>query len=321
MCKRILVPLDGSPWAESVLPHVVAMAHAFSAPVNLIQIIEQSAQTESSVSVDPFGWRLKKNEADSYLSHIKEELGSSEIDVEQAVLEGRAIDQIMKFALEKAADLMVLSSYSQTETDFGRWDIGATVQRILQRGFISTLIIRTHPSFATLPGKMIYQRLLVPLDGSRRAEAVLPTAMLLAQAFGAELLLVRVVNAPDMARRMPLTTEENQLVQQLIDSNSAEAEQYLAQLQTRITGQSRVRLTISDNVTAAIQEIAEQEHCDLMIMSAHGYSGSPKWPYGNVTNRFITNGTIPLLVIQDLPVENSASSVEYSDNSVRSGAR
>jgi hypothetical protein len=38
-------------------------------------------------------------------------------------------------------------------------------------------------------------------------------------------------------------------------------------------------------------------------LSAHGYSGEARWPYGSITNRFITNGTTPLLIVQDLRQE------------------
>ena len=43
-----------------------------------------------------------------------------------------------------------------------------------------------------------------------------------------------------------------------------------------------------------------QEHVDLVLLSAHGYSGGTKWPYGSITLNFIAYGTSPLLIVQDL---------------------
>jgi nucleotide-binding universal stress UspA family protein len=55
------------------------------------------------------------------------------------------------------------------------------------------------------------------------------------------------------------------------------------------------------SVPSAIQEIAEQEDIDLVILCAHGYSGQVSWPYGTVTWNYIEHGTKPLLIIQDVP--------------------
>jgi len=158
-----------------------------------------------------------------------------------------------------------------------------------------------------------YQHLLVPLDGSRRAEMVLPIATTLAQAHKGELLLVHVVTRPEMPRRMPLTEEDLQLANQLIERNHAEAAAYLEQLQSRLPANTRTALQVSDNVAATLQDTAEREQSDLMLMSAHGYSGEARWPHGSVTNRFIADGTTPLLIIQDLPPDSlDAPQVEYA---------
>jgi nucleotide-binding universal stress UspA family protein len=73
-------------------------------------------------------------------------------------------------------------------------------------------------------------------------------------------------------------------------------------------------LQVSNNVAATLQDIAEREQTDLMIMSAHGYSGEARWPHGSLTNRFIADGTTSLLIIQDLPVESLDSpQVEHAE--------
>jgi hypothetical protein len=56
-----------------------------------------------------------------------------------------------------------------------------------------------------------------------------------------------------------------------------------------------------------------------LILSAHGYSGEAKWSYGSVTNRFITDGTMPLLIVQDLPYESSE--ITRDDVAIRQVAR
>jgi nucleotide-binding universal stress UspA family protein len=51
--------------------------------------------------------------------------------------------------------------------------------------------------------------------------------------------------------------------------------------------------------------VSVEEPVDLVVLSAHGYSGSAEWPYGSVALNFIAYGTTPLLIVQDL-VESEA---------------
>jgi nucleotide-binding universal stress UspA family protein len=65
----------------------------------------------------------------------------------------------------------------------------------------------------------------------------------------------------------------------------------------------KTHLLTSDNAAAALHELAEREHIDLVALSAHGYSGSNQWPYGGMVNNFILYSKVPLLIVQDLPAK------------------
>ena len=69
---------------------------------------------------------------------------------------------------------------------------------------------------------MHYERLLVPLDGSARAGSALPLATAIAKTNNAQLLLTHVVTKPEMARLMPLTPEENELITRFVERNQEE---------------------------------------------------------------------------------------------------
>ncbi len=294
MLNTVLVPLDGSSLAECVLPHAVAIAEIFDAQVTLLNILEQPAESLRMPKADPLDWYLKKTEADTYLSGVKTRLEECNLSVKKILVEGRATEQIVELAHSSSADLLILSSHD-----------GRIVQQILQRIRTSTLIIRTNEPNTTHISDLRYQRLLVPLDGSRRAGATLPLATALAEAHQAELVLVHVVNKPEMARHMPLTLEDEELMNRFVERNQEEGTKYLESLQAHLPPNVQTRLLVSDNVAATLQRFSEQEGIDLLILSAHGYSGEAKWPYGGVTNRFITDGTMPLLIVQDLPHDSS----------------
>jgi nucleotide-binding universal stress UspA family protein len=291
--------LDGSSLAEYVLPHVVAIATAFDAQITLLNVLEQPSASLRMPKADPLDWYLKKTEADTYLNVVKARLEACQLSVKTMLLEGHATEQIVELAHTDKADLLILSSHGEYSP--GGWSVSNIVQQILQRIRTSTLIIRANESNTAPIGGLRYQRLLVPLDGSRRAGATLPIATALTQAHQAELLLVHVVSKPEMARQMPLTQEDEELMNRFVERNEAEGAKYLEQLQAHLPTNVQTRLLVSSNVAATLQDFSEQEQIDLLLVSAHGYSGEAKWPYGSVTSRFISNSTMPLLIVQDLP--------------------
>ncbi len=103
--------------------------------------------------------------------------------------------------------------------------MGATVHKVLMQTPAPVLLV---PVEAPLPAAP-YRRVVVPLDGSRWAESVLPLAVRLAKASEAELLLVHVVPTPEMIEARPLEVEDKKLQQALIERNEQAARSYLAQ--------------------------------------------------------------------------------------------
>jgi nucleotide-binding universal stress UspA family protein len=303
MLMNLLVPLDGSLLAECVLAHAVAIAKAFNAQITLLNVLEQPIESFGRPKADPLDWYLQKTAANTYLDVVKTRLEKSDVSVKAVLLEGRAIEKIIEMAHSSDVDLLILSSHGRP--DVNGWSVSGIVQQVVQRTRTSTLIIPESQSNSAQLGDLIYRRLLVPLDGSRRAGSALPLATALVQAHQGELTLVHVVSKPEMARHMPLTPEDAELINRFVERNQEEGNRYLEQLREQLPTTVQTHLLVSDNVAATIQSFSEQEQIDLLILSAHGYSGEAKWPYGSVTNRFITNGTVPLLIVQDLPHESS----------------
>jgi nucleotide-binding universal stress UspA family protein len=302
MLGHILVPLDGSLLAECVLPHATAIAKAFNAQISLVHVLEQPSASLRLPKADPLDWFLKKSAANLYLNTVQARLEESHLSAQTLLLEGYAAEKIVELAHTTQVDLLILSGYG--ETGVNGESVSSIVQQILQRVRTSTLIIRTCQPVTPPIHDLRYQRVLVPLDGSQRAGSVLTMAVALAEAYQAELLLVHIVSKPEMARHMPLSEEDAALVNRFIERNQEEGSRYLEQIRSHLPPNTQTRLLVSDNVAATLQSVSEQEQIDLLVLSAHGYSGEVRWPYGSITNRFITNGTTPLLIVQDLLQES-----------------
>jgi hypothetical protein len=92
----------------------------------------------------------------------------------------------------------------------------------------------------------------------------------------------------------------------LVELNREEITRYFDQLKSHLPGNAQTRVVISDNVIATLHHLVEDELADLVILSAHGYSATQKFPYGSISISFIAYGATPLLIIQDLRAQEIA---------------
>lgn len=290
MFKRILVPLEGSALAECALPHAKAIAQAVGAQLLLLHVVEQE-DGDRAPQVDPLDWYLQKAEAQSYISQISHEWQQSDLSVSHALVEGPAAARVVEYAHDNDVDLIVLSNQSQS----------GVAQKVIWQVGKSVMLVRAEWPTAAAVDEMRYGRILISLDGSLRAESVLPLATRLAQHHQAGLLLAHIVARPDMVNRHTPTPEDSALIAQITGRNLAAATGYLTQLQQRLPLETQTRLLVSDNVIASLHDLIEQEKVDLLILSAHGHSGGSQRPFGNVATNFITYGLVPLLIVQDMP--------------------
>src|SRR5271157_2776923 len=305
MLDPILVPLDGSPLAECVLPQVVAMGQPFNAKIMLLHIQDKNPTDASARIFDLLDWQINKTKAKLYLESIGDRLEKSGLPTKAIVLEGMVTESITEFAQNQEIKLVILSSHGHN--GLRKWGISSVAHNIVISAPTTMLIVRAHQ-----PKEQTYGKILVPLDGSWRAENVLPIVTLLARFHKSQIQIVHVVKNPEMARHMPPAQEDIDLADQFVARNRKEALDYLDQVQmdSSLTGiDVKTHLLTSDNVSAAIHELVDREQIDMVALSAHGYSGNNQWPYGSMVNNFILYGKAPLLIVQDLQVKDETSPV------------
>src|SRR5690606_26422047 len=103
-----------------------------------------------------------------------------------------------------------------------------------------------------------------------------------------EYLLTHIVRKPEMPRHAPPNSEETGLVDRIVELNKADAARYLETSAARLPGSVQTRLLVSENIAATLHQLADEENVDLIILSAHGYSGEPRWPYGSIASNILT---------------------------------
>ena len=318
MFDTILVPLDGSQLSECVLPHTVAIARSFKAEITLIRMLEKNQAGTSAQLFDLLNWQINKTRAALYLEKIKSQFQESSIRAQTTVMEGLVAEGITEYAQNQGMKLIILSSHGRN--GLTQWGISSITQKIILSAQTSLLIVRAH-QYGANPGQLsenlVYQRILVPLDGSQRAENVLPIITQLGNFYKSQIHLVQVIQTPEMARQMPPAPEDIDLSHRVVTRNREEAGRYLEQVKSRSYLEGipvQTHLITSDNAAVALHQLGEQEAIDMVALSAHGYSGNHQWPYGSMVNNFIMYGKLPLLIVQDLPAKQDLTPPELQSS-------
>jgi nucleotide-binding universal stress UspA family protein len=222
-------------------------------------------------------------------------------------------ESITEYAQSHGMKLIILSSHGRS--GLSQWGISSVTQKIIFSAPTSVLIIRAHQPAVSEIKEQPYRQILVPLDCSWRAENVLPITTQLALSHKSRIHIAHVVKTPEMARHMPLEQEDVDLSSRIVARNREEAIRYLDEVRSRspLAGVViKTHLLTRDNAAAALHELVEQEHIDMVALSAHGYSGNNQWPYGSMVNNFILYSRVPLLIVQDLPAREETSQVDMA---------
>jgi nucleotide-binding universal stress UspA family protein len=145
----------------------------------------------------------------------------------------------------------------------------------------------------------MFERILVPLDGSSRAERALPVAVRLAHASGGAVVLLRVVDLA--AEFLVYPAADPGVVQRTITAGLEKARNYLESLST--VGSLRDVHTqpevIVGQAATNILSIAETQHSDLIVMCSHGYTGLKRWVLGSVAEKVAHYAPIPVLILRE----------------------
>ena len=337
MFKRILVPLDGSTLAERAIPHAEQFARIFGSSIVLLQVLDPTSYHENPNPVDPLSWQIRKVEADIYMngiaSRIRDDLRESGLDIKGAqskgrdkkkvridysIREGKTAENIVDFAHAENIDLLVISTHGSS--GFSRWNISSVTQKVLNLVYLHVLIVRAYKQTGRDDTKIHYHRILLPFDSSRRAETSLSAAIALARGEklmrnvaeaensisdlsteNPKLVLAAIIKPPEIPIPKPYPVEIGQLSEQLMQVSRNAVSNYLNEMKERLPVECETRVVENDGVSSAIQELAGEDDIDLVVLSAHGYTGQLIWPYGTVTRNYIEHGTKPVLVIQDVP--------------------
>jgi nucleotide-binding universal stress UspA family protein len=147
--------------------------------------------------------------------------------------------------------------------------------------------------------KTMFKRILVPLDGSKRAEQAIPVATRLAKAYAGSITFVQVVTANVEGAWLAMATPD--FMQKAFEVNSARANDYLIELSKspELNGFD-ISLEVQAGLPAqAILSAAESNKADLIVMCSHGDTGVKRWMLGSVAQKVVRYSPVPVLVLRE----------------------
>ncbi|MBI4296170.1 MAG: universal stress protein [Chloroflexi bacterium] len=149
----------------------------------------------------------------------------------------------------------------------------------------------------------MYNRIVVPLDGSELAECVLPHVDTIASGCGVrEVTLVRVVPpvtlAPSDAMEGVYLNEKQ--LRQIEESMKNAAKTYLTETESKLKWPNvKLRSEVLEGPVAdTLTDYANQNKPDLIIIATHGRGGISRWVYGSVADRILRSVCVPVLMVR-----------------------
>lgn len=307
MYRTILVPLDGSERAESVIPYVENLALYEHAKVVFAEAIEPATRSavvdleQEEVTFTP----QKVTQVKRYLQSWQEKFQAKGFTAEILLLRGVAVDAILHAVEFVNADLVAMSS--QGRTGLAKMFYGSVVSGVFNRLRRPLLVVHTGVEMAAAPNRTI----LVPLDGSKYSEKVIPHAKGIAKLYGAQLLLVRVVRTSDRETAVvdinqnfqdPQVSEPlfNKVGKHQEIERLQKAKDYLLKWQENL---QRSGFNVDVNLmygrpVDSIARVAKNHDVDLIAMTSHGQSGLDNVLYGSVASGLMNRVSCPFLLVQ-----------------------
>jgi len=295
MYEKILVPLDGSDTAERVLPYAEEMAARLGSEAVLVSVVNPLHADEENLRRTYLAQLVIPVQ-----SHCREYNSQSACQVSAHVVAGKPADQVLLYANQINASLIILSNLGSSSGD--QWSLGSVAAKIVRAMDRPVLLVRSQAREVNVFQKKLIQKILVPLDGSKRGESAVPLVADIAGATGAEVILlqviepIRIVGGYDTIATGSFPPGEEEI--------KTDATKYL-QESSRFFIQKNIKTSCIVAMGSAAEQIidyAEANLIDMIGISSHGESGIRRWVFGSVTDKVLHAGNTPVLVVKSIKV-------------------
>jgi nucleotide-binding universal stress UspA family protein len=298
VATKILIPLDGSDASSRAIDFAATIGGPV-ASYTLLHVTPDEPLVRDGSDGAAGRTSVQGHAAAALLKGI-ERLHSAQPDASQATVlrSGDPARTIVREARTRAASLIVMASRGRESTD--EESFGSTVDRVVRTSTVPVLVVRERAG--EILGPAIH-RIIVPLDGSLRAEQAVPVAGRLAKQLGVPVKFVTVV---DPKRSFPPSLAYDAAQSgAFFDEILAGMQHELTFMQNRATKRLQrsgvaadAALVYGPTVQSIIDETAPG---DLMVMTSHGLGVGRHWLLGSISEKLLREARLPMVLLRSQP--------------------
>ena len=297
MYRNIMVPVDGSPFSREAVLHGLRLASQGGAILRLVRV-----GTSATITGGPDGFAVENDrlreihcrELAELYSIAAECRAHSTVNVTASLQYGPVVDTLIGYARRQKVDLVVMRSHSRK--GLARVWFGSVADGLIRESGIPVLVVKA-PSIATaLESGFVFNRIIVPLDGSLLAEQSIEPAVSLARINGATITLLMVVTP----RKRGVEGQLESAIGPASATEVANAQRYLetclGQELERSVKVTR-RVVVADDAASTILAAAESMEADLVAIATRGRGAIARAKNGSVSDRILRESPVSTMVI------------------------
>jgi nucleotide-binding universal stress UspA family protein len=293
--RTLLVPLDGSGFAEKALAPAARQLSGRGATLHLVSVVTPypvflPADAEGEHAP---GWFAEEGvRVREYLAQAKAraEAMTEGVDVQVHAPRGHAAPTIVRMAGEVGAELVVMTAHGRGP--FERAWIGSVADRVMRQAPCPVLLLTGEE--VDLDASSI----LVAMDGSENAEVALAEAAKFARVWDGQLTLALVVpRARSVAVPYLDLSAESERIRM---DREVEAQAYLERLAAPLRGEglrADVVTTRDDDIVPGLMKLRERHRAGLVVVGTQGRGGVARLLMGSVATRVVHEAPVPVLLV------------------------
>ena len=299
MIRSILVPLDGSRFAEAALPLAVRLTRAAHAQLRLLLAHETA---DAMVPAGGGCWDVpdqsgNREKAQTYLAQTADCLPGHGKPIEYELVDGEVGPALAERIMLTAPDLVVMATHGRGT--IGRFWRGSVADYLVRHVTVPVLLVRPDRQSRIGVGTG-FRKILVPLDLSQSSDSILEPVKSLARVTQAHLTLAHVVE-PAFGLPIPSPPLVAPMETGVTERECERAQRHLDRLAAELRGEGfsvATRVVPGAGVAGRLLTKLRDGGFDLVALTTHGRGGLQRTVLGSVATRLITEATQPVLVLR-----------------------
>jgi nucleotide-binding universal stress UspA family protein len=298
MYRSIMIPLDGSAFAEHALAVAMEIGRRDGATLRLVRVLpapELPSRTQAAPPIDP---RLDQEEralARGYLDSVAERVAhTTGLTVTRELVTGPVLRELLAAALSPKVDLIVMSTHARG--GLRRMLVGSVADALIRSAPVPVIAVRPVPGAPPLARGSRIRRILVPLGAPDDNAVTLAHARGLAELLDAEVILLRVIppRLPGEGLGISDPVREGHVARREAEAQTLLASAALQLRQWGIVVQTRV--IVHGDPAAAIVSCVAEMGADLIAMATHRLQGIDRLVLGSVADDVLRHTSAGVLM-------------------------